>query len=202
MAKTPSIERSDRGTSAKLSAQEFFNLVLPQPLLAGETLELRLLRPGGGVAHRDFLTSVAVLIAQAKRYEKNCNVYFSVATRRGRDGTKAGCRRTRVVWVDVDKLDEKGLAALLAKLRELQLSPHIVVNSGGGFHLYWLLEEALDAQQHLEEIEAVNRGLCEALGGDRGATDVSRILRVPGSLNHKYVPPKPVTATLQENGSF
>ncbi len=199
MGKTPSAERNDRGMSAKLSPQEFFNLIWPQPLLAGETLELRVLRPAArGGAHQDFLRSVAVLIAQAQRYEKNCNVYFGVATRRGRDGTKAGCRRTRVVWVDVDKLDEEGLASLLAKLRELQLSPHAVVKSGGGFHLYWQLAEPLDVLGLLEEIEAVNRGLAEVLGGDRAATDASRILRVPGFLNHKYDPPRPVTAARGE----
>ncbi|MEE9234926.1 MAG: DUF3987 domain-containing protein, partial [Candidatus Acidoferrales bacterium] len=102
------------------------------------------------------------------------------------------------VWVDVDKLDQQGLSSLLAKLQELQIPPHIVVNSGGGYHLYWLLEETLDAQRHLEEIEAVNRGLAEVLGGDRAATDVSRILRIPGFLNHKYDPPRPVTAVRGE----
>lgn len=189
--------------AAGLSPVDFLNLVWPQPLLPGETLNLRVLRPGGGAARDDFLTSVAVFIAQAQRYEKEHNVYLGVATRDGRDGTKAGCQRTRVVWVDVDKRDgkkveEKDLpalrTALLARLAELQLPPHIIVFSGGGFHLYWLLEETLDAQRHLEEIEAVNRGLADVLGGDRAATDVSRILRVPGFLNHKYEPPRPVTA--------
>ncbi|MEE9234961.1 MAG: DUF3987 domain-containing protein [Candidatus Acidoferrales bacterium] len=184
---------------SELSAQEFFNLVWPQPLLPGETLELRVLRPTArGVAHQDFLCSVAVLIAQAQRYEKDHNVYFGVAIRRGRDGTKAGCRRTRVVWVDIDKLDKEGLDSLLAKLRELQLSPHAVVKSGGGYHLYWQLAEPLDVPGLLEEIEAVNRGLADVLGGDRAATDVSRILRIPGFLNYKYDPPRPVTAARGE----
>ncbi len=187
----------------KLSALEFLNLVWPGPLLPGETLNLRVLRPGGGVLRDDFFTSVAVFIAQAQRYEKEHNVYLGVATRDGRDGTKAGCRRTRAVWVDVDKRDgkkveEKDLpalrTALLAQLQELGLPPHVIVFSGGGFHLYWLLAETLDAQLHREEIEAVNRGLADVLGGDRAATDVSRILRVPGFLNHKYDPPRPVTA--------
>jgi hypothetical protein len=191
-------------SDATLSTQEFLNLVWPGPPLPGETLDLRVLRPGRrGVVHEDFLTSVAVLIAQAQRYQED-EVYFGVATRRGRDGTKAGCRRARVVWVDIDrrdgkKVEEKDLPALLAALRaqfrELGLPPHAVVASGGGFHLYWLLEETLDAQEYLEEIEAVNRGLADVFGGDRAATDLSRVLRVPGFLNHKYDPPRPVTAT-------
>lgn len=176
--------RTDYG---RVAGKEFLSLVLPQPLLDDETLELRVIKPQDRILHRSFEPGIDSFLAEAERNKQRADVYFGVATRRGQAGDKAGCSRVNALWVDFDGRDLK-----LEKLGDLQ--PHLVVDSGNGFHLYWLLQEPLDAQEHLEEIEAVNRGLCERLGGDFRAVDVTRILRVPDSLNHKTNPPKPVVA--------
>ena len=41
-------------------------------------------------------------------------------------------------------------------------------------------------------------GLAEHFGGDHNACDLARILRAPGSINHKYTPPRPA-AVVQLN---
>jgi hypothetical protein len=60
------------------------------------------------------------------------------------------------------------------------------VFSGGGLHLYWLLKEPLDAQVYRERLEALNRKLASVLAGDLQATDVCRLMRLPGTVNSKH----------------
>jgi hypothetical protein len=81
-----------------------------------------------------------------------------------------------VAWVD---LDDRGA---LARLRAFLQRPTLVVASGsGGAHAYWRL-----AHEHsADDIEAANRKLCAALEGDAACTDRARIMRVPGTVNHK-----------------
>ncbi|MEW6718901.1 MAG: phage/plasmid primase, P4 family [Thermodesulfobacteriota bacterium] len=111
------------------------------------------------------------------------HVYFGVATRNG-TGTKDGIREIVAVHVDVDFKDtprEKASALLDA----FPLPPTFVVETGGGWHLYWLLT-APEGRGAIPRVEAINRWLAQVLGGDLNACDASRILRVPGTRNHKY----------------
>ncbi|QIG67085.1 putative integrase protein [Rhizobium phage RHph_TM3_14A] len=73
--------------------------------------------------------------------------------------------------------------------------PTIIVFSGGGFHIYWTLVEALTIDKWLPLAyalaEATKR---EGFKCDTQCTiDSARILRVPGTMNHKYDPPTKVT---------
>jgi RepB DNA-primase from phage plasmid len=61
--------------------------------------------------------------------------------------------------------------------------------SPGSHHAYWLLDEPIP----IETLEGVNRQLAARLGADEHATDASRILRLPGTLNHKTDPATEVT---------
>lgn len=55
-------------------------------------------------------------------------------------------------------------------------------------HAYW----SLDAPLSPAWFERANRRLSYRLGADLKVTDAARILRPPGSLNHKTTPPNPV----------
>ncbi|MFO7971627.1 MAG: phage/plasmid primase, P4 family, partial [Desulfobacterales bacterium] len=59
-----------------------------------------------------------------------------------------------------------------------------IVHSGGGFHVYFILEEPVEVRD-IGFIESINKGLSEKLGGDPGTQDIGRILRVPGTYNFK-----------------
>ena len=64
--------------------------------------------------------------------------------------------------------------------------PTLFVNSGNGYHAYWLLDSPLPAtEENTSLIENINRGLAEQFGGDF-THDVTRILRTPGRKNSKY----------------
>jgi hypothetical protein len=75
------------------------------------------------------------------------------------------------------------------------LWPSIIVDSGGGWHCYWLLDEPFLLRQGEERREAatLQGQFVRAVGGDVGAKDLARVLRLPGTQNAKYHPPRPVT---------
>lgn len=74
-------------------------------------------------------------------------------------------------------------------------APSAVVDSGGGYHLYWLLREPYptDTDARLAAAKHIQDRWVGVVGGDPGVKDLPRILRVPGSHNFKYDPPRPVT---------
>jgi hypothetical protein len=121
---------------------------------------------------------------------KGQNLYFAVATRNG-GGTKDHIVQIPGLWCDIDFKDvPKDQAA--ERLRQFPLRPSLVVNSGGGYHAYWVLKEPL-GREDIPRVEAALRQIQAYLGGDPAATDASRILRLPGTFNQKYDPARLVT---------
>ena len=63
----------------------------------------------------------------------------------------------------------------------------MVVESGHGFHLYWILE-APAASGDIHRIEDINGRLASHFGGDQASSEAARILRLPGTYNQKEEP--------------
>lgn len=124
---------------------------------------------------------------------KDQNAYFAVATRKNGDGTKQGVIEIPALWMDVDfkgkTTDE--IEKLLQALMDFPVKYTYIIQSNGGVHIYWVLKEPLK-RQDIPRVEESLKRLASYLGGDMAATDASRILRIPGTLNHKYDPPKDV----------
>jgi len=135
--------------------------------------------------------------AQGAVRRGNQNVYFGVCPRSRKDGSKASVDSVGCLWVDVDgKGFGGGKVEALAAIRRFPLPPSFIVDSGGGYHLYWLLREAelIEGQRDIVRVERYLRGLADTLGADRSAAELARILRVPGTFNLKdRENPKPVT---------
>jgi hypothetical protein len=72
------------------------------------------------------------------------SVYFGVCTRRldVTDGSAAGVVECPALWVDIDCVDQ-GItgAETLAALQFLPFPPTLTIDSGGGIHAYWMLED-------------------------------------------------------------
>jgi hypothetical protein len=115
------------------------------------------------------------------------NLFFGVATRNG-GGTKEHVVNIPAVWNDGD-FKQTPREVLADKLKHFPFKPSIIVKSGGGVHLYWLLKEPAKYDD-ICVIEDINRRIAAALGGDTNACDAARVLRVPDTLNHKYYPPR------------
>jgi hypothetical protein len=132
------------------------------------------------------------------RYTQGFNLFVGVASRKySHDGTLKSCGSLHVLFADFDFKsgdDEADEAAVLARLAAFPIPPSIVVRTGGGLHVYWLLAAPLDLQR-AEDVRLAKRllrGLAQHLGADESAATPERILRIPGTLNHKYDPPRPV----------
>ena len=133
------------------------------------------------------------------QYSKE-NIYFGVATRRdSRNGTLENCQDLGALFVDLDfKTQSEEEARRI--LREFSFSPSLVIQSGGGLHVYWLLNEPLHIQdpQDCQKAKSYLRRLAIHLHGDLAAAEPARILRVPGTTNFKYTPPRPVAIEVFE----
>jgi hypothetical protein len=68
--------------------------------------------------------------------------------------------------------------------------PSAIVHSGGGLHVYWISQTPMSPREWEGYAEGLKALLVrEAVKCDTGlTTDAARLLRVPGTLNHKYTP--------------
>jgi hypothetical protein len=111
------------------------------------------------------------------------NIYCVVASRKDHDGSKRGCCELSSLWADVDFKDfSGGVDDAFALLKNFSLSPSFVVLTGHGLHPYWLLREPISASL---EIECYLKGIRNKLGADPAAAEIARLMRVPGTYNHK-----------------
>jgi hypothetical protein len=110
----------------------------------------------------------------------------------------------RAIWLDIDvKAAPKGypdLAQAVAALRAFCTAkgypfPNALVASGGGLHAYWIASERMTPDEWLPYAQALREAAVDfGLRCDAGlTTDEARVLRVPGTFNHKTTPAKPVT---------
>lgn len=107
--------------------------------------------------------------------------YFAVATRKRSKGTKEGIKEIPALWVDLD-------GTPLEKVLESQYPPSAIVEtSPGKYHVYWKLEKPAK-KEDISIVENLLKGLSVHFGGDKGSTDASRILRIPGTFNYKTNP--------------
>jgi RepB DNA-primase from phage plasmid len=138
---------------------------------------------------------------EIERLARHAHVWVGVAPRRPHPLTgELGGRRehvapARVLWADVD---QKGEADPLERLRAFSPSPHMLVHSGGGFHAYWLVAEAIAPAGRLRDL---NERLAIAVAADCQSADGARLLRPPGTLNFKseYGRPRPVRLMFLRN---
>ena len=121
----------------------------------------------------------------------------------------------KAIWIDIDikpKPDtwdaenpekpwkhyttiEEACQAVCAFSDKVKLPPFsAAVNSGGGLHIYWISDRALMPAQWLPYATGLKALLLkEDVKCDAGlTTDDCRLLRVPGTFNHKYDPSREV----------
>ena len=119
------------------------------------------------------------------------DVYVGVLPR-GRHGEarKASVYSAGVAWAELDFDKQGGEAETLAKAAAAH--PDILVSSGGGLHLYWTLKSPVPmTSETARAFEMSLKSRQRKLEAD-AVHDITRILRLPGSSNFKYDPPRPV----------
>jgi len=154
------------------------------------------------------VTDTAAAAAYAETMFDTHDVYFGVGLRRDdlgsskRGGNNDVCAIT-ALWADIDIRGEAHKETALPQdetealkfLNSLPHPPSIVVLSGNGLHAYWLLKKPLviatDAHRKnisnmLKGWQLYINGIARNLGWKLDNTsDLSRVLRIPGGINHK-----------------
>lgn len=145
------------------------------------------------------------------------DVYFSVhPTNSIPDKTKSGKPtspeyvRSRIdiiesancVFAEFDAKDfDGGKEDIIPHINSLPLEPTAVVDSGGGYHAYWLFDSPVyfNNDEERNEFSQLQWRWVKFTGGDDGAKDLARILRLPGTVNHKY-DSKPIVEFIWNDG--
>lgn len=118
------------------------------------------------------------------------NVYVSVnaVTPGQRSRTRDAIRAVRHVFVEVDHGGREVLATINAR-RDLPAPSYVLHSSPDRVHVFWRATGfSKTAAEQLQQY------LARELGADPAATPCSQTTRLPGFLNHKYVPPALVRA--------
>ena len=93
------------------------------------------------------------------------------------------------VYCDIDGVDDISSV-------NFPLKPSYIVASGGGFHCYWLLNRTLPigrSEERLAQAKHIQRSWVRKIPeADQGVCCLTRILRLPGTYNHKYTPKREV----------
>ena len=109
--------------------------------------------------------------------------------------------RVRAVFLDLDMEPFKDRAAFEVALMfacegrrskdepvpSSWITPSLVVNSGGGAHVYWLVDDL-----PVEQFRQVQHAISKKFQGDPKICNPSRVMRLPGSLHQKTATPKSV----------
>ncbi len=113
------------------------------------------------------------------------NVHFGPNPRRRKGGTTADVALARCLFVDIENVtaDEAMVRIAATALPD----PSAIVSSGGGVHVYWRLAEPMD---DLNIWTGRQKALIGVLASDPVVHDPPRVMRLPGTMNHKYDPPR------------
>jgi len=113
-------------------------------------------------------------------------------------------------WMDVDVSDtkvstgkgyateEEAQSAIIKFCKDAELpEPTHIVSSGGGLHVYWVTDKFIERdtwQKFAKMLKALTKSL-KCLADDTRTADIASVLRVPGTYNYKYNPPRLVVLT-------
>jgi P4 family phage/plasmid primase-like protien len=181
----------------------------------GEFTSLLYFNPGSDIPHAAVMDPGDAVAAAAK-LPADADCYFGVnpvagPTRKGGGkGKESDVTRLAALFCDLDvkpgacpHVDvAKAIVAELGII--LGTRPSAVVYSGGGVHAYWPILDGGDtatARPILKRWHRLVAAVADKLGvAVDNVYNMDRVLRLPGTFNHKTGTPRPVTAYLDTGG--
>lgn len=134
---------------------------------------------------------------QHESWRNNSDMFFAVLPMQPEEEQPRGNRRQRgqgiaqpgrVAWVDLDE----GMNPDLRDELEDYGASIVLSGSKAGLlpkaHAYFHFTEALDPRESVW----LSARLAKKWGGDKSCAEAARLLRIPGTYNHKTSPPRPV----------
>jgi hypothetical protein len=147
----------------KLDQPTYLNLPLEQAQVASEVLK----RNG----------QMMITVGVAPR----CRIPGKGRTGRNQDVLQVGC-----IWAKLDNAEaQDGAIDVIRRIKDFPLRPSVVVNSGYGYHIYFVFHAPLRGGELVVWSELI-RDLRVALRVDT-KVNLSEVMRLPGSLNIKEV---------------
>lgn len=117
------------------------------------------------------------------RFGDGDDIYYGVLPRIKQSGAAdAVVKWTRWVWADFDNKHVSEGKAFFALMRS-PVPPTVIIDSGHGYHAYWLLDQF----EPLSVVQEVMKGMSLFFGADH-THDAPRVLRVPWTTNWKDTP--------------
>ena len=151
----------------------------------------------------------ALVHIDAANKEDN-NVYVALATFKTEKREKNNVEQLKTIFLDIDcgegkdyltKTEARTALKEFTKLSSIQ-NPSVLVDSGRGWHVYWVLDKPYGKDEWVIVAEQLKKTCKHAgLKADVQVTaDAARILRVPGTRNHKTSPPLDCTVYSHHDG--
>jgi hypothetical protein len=200
-------------------ADQFLSLLYPNDLPTGKLLIWT--NPG----KRSMWFDSIIPIKNAVQSLSNVNVYLGCGLSPEDFGARRRCPKNKITaipgfWADIDVTGEghassktypesKNQAGKL--LSEFENPPTLVIDSGNGLQAWWLFEKPwiFSNSEQLEHAQKLSNGFGSRLSlhfSERGfdidsVFDLSRVLRLPGTMNVKGEP-KPVNFVMSDGPRY
>lgn len=122
-----------------------------------------------------------------KTQAKGYGIYIGVCPRmKNKRGDADSVSYIGMLWADLDaKSYKEGKREALNRLKAFKLKPTIIVDSGHGYHAYWRLKE--NKIYNAQLVRECLKALANILDSDSGVCDISRVMRLPGTINNKIL---------------
>jgi hypothetical protein len=168
----------------------FLRKVLPpEGVYVGAVLTAR------GMIHKFFDTVEDLAHVVQRSSQQGGNTYYAVSSMQdGSERSQRNTHKTQSLFIDVDCGEDKpyttwkdGLVALGNFIAELSLPKPMIIHSGNGLHVYWVLTEAL-APAQWGPLGLALKAAAKAKGFEIDMSvpgDSARLLRPVGTINPK-----------------
>ena len=135
------------------------------------------------------LDEINNLMDNVEQYAGDYNVFLGINPRSNDNGAGKDGDVEQVVtmWSDIDAKDfDGGKEEAYEAISNFELEPTYIVDSGNGWHVYWLLQEPwqLNNDNQREEAKKLSAAIHRIVDAD-STFNLSRILRMPGTPNIK-----------------
>jgi len=155
-------------------------------------IEFRLISKAGEYVFSKFYSLCDIgdsVFEELQRLNEMYHVYFGVNPRPlSKKKKKVDITDVVCFWVDVDGKNFDGdKEEALQRIEAFPSPPTSIVDSGHGYHCYWVLRTPIVdlSKEKKLEFEQILSGLVDKLGGDRKVIPVSSCMRLPGTQNIK-----------------
>ena len=151
------------------NATVFLEKLFSKPLHDGlGKIEIRAF-PKNSYPHSSFHESVTSALDDAAQLNNsNIDVYVGVNPRTGEGGKKENIHFLTAFHAEIDygttghkkQPRYRDYEEAFTAIKQFDLKPTIMVHSGGGFHIYWVIRNPVPVTEYsIEELEAINKNL-------------------------------------------